>query len=315
MLAAGCQCLQQELFGLYPLNDKIVHTLKQKTMKNIWIFLLPLALLAGCKGGSTPEVENLKSENERLRAESMTKDSTLNSVFASYNEIEGNLALIKEKEKLIRKAGSGDLSDDSRQRITEDLTLIAELMEKNKQTIASLKKKLKSSDAKIAEFEKTIETLTKTIEEKDAEILALTNQLASMDAELKTLTGQIKVISGDLASKDQTISKQDLELNKAYYVVGTEKELRANGIITREGGFVGIGKSRTLSKDFNAQYFNEIDIRKVKSIPVNAKSAKIITVHPTNSYNLVGDKSVERIEIIDHNGFWRTSKHLVIVVK
>jgi uncharacterized coiled-coil protein SlyX len=284
-------------------------------MKKLIFLMLPLAILAGCNKGTDTEVENLKLENERLRTESVTKDSTLNSFFSSYNEIEENLALIKEKERLIRKAGAGDISTDAKNRITEDLTLIAELMEKNKQTIASLRKRMKDSEVRISEFEKTIEFLTKTIEDKDAEIIALSNQLAEKNTELKELAGQIQSISTDLASKSETISKQDAELNKAYYVIGTERELQANGILTKEGGFVGIGKTRSLSKDFNAQYFTEIDIRKVTTIPVNAKTARIITIHPSSSYNLIGDKSVERIEIVDYTNFWRSSKHLVIVVK
>jgi uncharacterized protein (DUF3084 family) len=284
-------------------------------MKKLIFLILPLAILAGCNKGTDTEVENLKLENERLRSESMVKDSTLNSFFSSYNEIEENLALIKEKERLIRKAGAGDISADAKNRITEDLTLIAELMEKNKQTIASLRKRIKDSDVRMSEFEKTIDFLTKTIEDKDAEIIALTNQLAEKNAELRELAGQIQSISTDLATKSETISKQDAELNKAYYVIGTERELRDNGILTKEGGFVGIGKTRALSKDFNAQYFTEIDIRKVTTIPVNAKTARIITNHPSSSYNLIGDKSVERIEIVDFANFWRSTKHLVVVVK
>jgi uncharacterized protein (DUF3084 family) len=284
-------------------------------MKKLIFLILPLAILAGCNKGTDTEVENLKLENERLRSESMVKDSTLNSFFSSYNEIEENLALIKEKERLIRKAGAGDISADAKNRITEDLTLIAELMEKNKQTIASLCKRIKDSDVRMSEFEKTIDFLTKTIEDKDAEIIALTNQLAEKNAELRELAGQIQSISTDLATKSETISKQDAELNKAYYVIGTERELRDNGILTKEGGFVGIGKTRALSKDFNAQYFTEIDIRKVTTIPVNAKTARIITNHPSSSYNLIGDKSVERIEIVDFANFWRSTKHLVVVVK
>lgn len=287
-----------------------------KAMKKLMFVLLAVAVLAGCKGKkSDEEVNPLQVENDRLRAEYVAKDSTLNALFASYNEIEENLALIKEKENLIRKAGTGDLSMDAKTRIATDLKLIAELMEKNKQTIASLRKRVKDSDLKLSELDKTIAMLTKTIEDKDAEILALSNQLAEKNAELKTLAGQIKSISSDLESKSQTLSQREAELNRAWYVIGTERELRDKGIITREGGFVGIGRTRTLSRDFGAQHFTEIDIRKVTSIPVNQKSARIVTVHPTNSFNLVGDQNVDRLEIVDAASFWRTSKHLVIVVK
>ncbi len=288
---------------------------KPDAMKKLWFFLLPLTLLIACNRATNTEIENLQSENERLRTESMTKDSTLNALFSSYNEIEENLALIKEKEKLIRKEGTGDLTMDAKQRIKEDLTLIAELMEKNKQTIASLRRRVKNADLKIAEFEKTVDVLVKTIEDKDAEIVTLTNQLAAKDVEIQNLAGHIQSITSDLASREEVISQQDIELNKAYYVIGTERELRDHGIITREGGFVGLGKTKALSKDFNAQYFTEIDIRKVKSIPINAKTAKLITVHPSNSYNLIGEKAIEKIEIIDHTNFWRSSKYLVIMVK
>ena len=279
------------------------------------IFLLPAVILFGCNKGTNTEVEDLMSENERLRNDAMAKDSTLNSLFASYNEIEENLALIREREQMIRKADAGDLSVDAKKRITEDLTLIAELMEKNKQTIASLRKRVKDSDVKLSELEKTIDLLTKTIEEKDAEIVALSNKLAEKDEELKNLAGHIEAISSDLALTSEKLSLKDSELHKAYYVIGTERELRDNGIITREGGFVGIGKTRSLSKDFNDKYFNEIDIRTVSSIPINARSATLITVHPSNSYNLIGDKTVDRLEIVDYNSFWRSSRHLVIVVR
>lgn len=284
-------------------------------MKNL-ILLLPLAfLIFSCDQGPDPEIENLRAENERLRTESIVKDSTLNSFLASYNEIEQNLAIIREREKLIRKEGTGDVSPDARKRITEDLTVIAELMEKNRQTISNLRSQLRSSDIKIAEFEKAVETLTKTIEEKDAEIVALSNQLAAMDVEIMRLSGEIKSISSDLSLREERIAKQDAELHKGYYVIGTRNELQDNGIITREGGFVGIGRTKTLSKDFNVKYFNEIDIRELKTIPINSRSAEIITSHPTNSYNLIGDRNIERLEITDHESFWRTSRHLVIVVR
>jgi len=287
-----------------------------KTMKKLMFMLLAVGILVGCKGKKTDEQDNpLQLENDRLRSEYMAKDSTLNALFASYNEIEENLAMIKEKENLIRKAGTGDLSLDAKQRIATDLQLIAELMEKNKQTIASLRKRVKDSDLKLSELDKTIATLTKTIEDKDAEILTLSNQLADKNVELKTLAGQIKSISSDLESKAQALSQKEDELNKAWYVIGTEKELREKGVITRDGGFVGIGRTRTLSRDFSAQHFTEMDMRKVKSIPINQRSARIVTIHPTNSYNLVGDQSVDRLEIVDVASFWRTSKHLVIVVK
>jgi len=287
-----------------------------KIVKSLLLLTIAVVFLAGCKDKATDEeAGRLEMENERLRAEYMAKDSTLNALFASYNEIEENLALIREKENLIRSAGTGDLSADAKHRIAQDLTLIAELMEKNKQTIASLRRQLRNSEVRLSEFEKTVDLLTQTIEQKDAEIIKLSNQLAEKNTELTKLATQIQNISSDLADKSERLSQQDADLHKAWYVIGTERELRDNGIITRDGGFVGIGRTRLLSSEFNARYFNEIDIRNVRTIPINQRSARLVTVHPGTSYNLIGDRNVESLEITDYNSFWRSSKHLVIIVR
>jgi uncharacterized protein (DUF3084 family) len=287
-----------------------------RIVKKMLLLSLAIVFLASCKDDSVQEqADMLQLENDRLRTEYMAKDSTLNALFASYNEIEENLAVIRERESLIRGAGTGDLSTDAKNKIAEDLTMIAELMEKNRQTIASLRRQLRSSDVKLQEFEKTVELLTNTIEEKDAEIIQLSNQLAEKNVELTKLANQIQSISSDLASKSEKLSQQDADLHKAWYVIGTERELREKGIITREGGFVGIGRTRSLAEDFNIKHFKEVDIRTLKNIPINQRAANIVTVHPSNSYNLIGERNIESLEIIDYNSFWHASRHLVIVVK
>ncbi len=287
-----------------------------KTVKKVLLFFVAVLVLAACKDQEAIEqAERLELENERLRSEFMAKDSTLNALFASYNEIEENLAVIRERENLIRAAGTGDLSDDAKNRIAQDLTMIAELMEQNRQTIASLRRQLRNSNVRIQEFENTIELLTQTIEKKDAEIIELSNQLAEKNAELSTLAGKIKDISSDLAETKEELARKDSDLHTAWYVIGTERELRSKGIVTREGGFVGIGRTRQLDSDFNAKHFSEIDIREVKNIPINQRSARLVTTHPTESYNLIGDRNIESLEILNYKDFWMTSKHLVIIVR
>jgi len=49
---------------------------------------------------------------------------------------------------------------------------------------------------------------------------------------------------------------------------------------------------------------------------LNVKKVKIITSHPSESYQLVeADGKVEKIVIKDTKAFWATSKYLVIVVE
>ena len=55
------------------------------------------------------------------------------------------------------------------------------------------------------------------------------------------------VLKDTIAKKDDKISTQTYEMNKAFYVCGTYKELKAKGLLTKEGGFIGLGKTESLT--------------------------------------------------------------------
>jgi len=104
------------------------------------------------------------------------------------------------------------------------------------------------------------------------------------------------------------------EMNKSYYSYGSTDELMANGVIVKEGGFIGIGKKATLKDNFNEEYFTEIDRTVTSSIDVTGKKIKFITDHPSSSYEIVSTGEQHKINIKDPQSFWKVSKYLVIVV-
>ena len=114
--------------------------------------------------------------------------------------------------------------------------------------------------------------------------------------------------------KDEKISTQTVELNKAFYICGTFKELKAKGLLTKEGGFIGLGKTESLTGNFPDNSFIRIDITKTKSIFVNSKGAKLISEHPAGSYEFIRnkDKKIESLEIKDPTLFWKVSKYAVV---
>ena len=66
-------------------------------------------------------------------------------------------------------------------------------------------------------------------------------------------------------AKEKVITQKVDELNTAYYTLGTEKELIANKVMTKSGGFIGIGRNKKVQQDFNREYFKKIDITKTTS--------------------------------------------------
>jgi septal ring factor EnvC (AmiA/AmiB activator) len=260
--------------------------------------------------GSSPELDSLKAENERLKAEAMTKDQSIDEFLQSLNEIEENLNAIKEREKIVRITSTSMENQNTKQeQIAADINMIGQLLLENKNKIASLNKKLKAAGIKSAELEKIIEGLNKKLDEKDNEIAALKEELTIANAALEKLFVEYNQRLEELDDKTG-------KLNTAYYVIGTKKELLEKGVITKEGGFVGIGKTNKLKSDFNKEYFTKIDVTTTSSIPLLTKKATVITTHPSGSYKIEGSKDkAEKLVISNSDEFWSASKYLVIIVE
>ncbi len=281
-----------------------------------WLVALSLLLVFGW-GCKQKELDALKGENSKLAAETMQKDSTITLLFQAFNEIEENLELIKAKESVIsgQTKGNPELNTDIRDRINDDIQAINDLMDKNKRTIANMRKKLKDANLKIEEFERVVERLNKKVEEKDVEIVNLKDQLVKMNFRVDELNARIDTINQESRKKSEVIESKTAQLNTAYYVYGTKKELMEKGIIAKSGGVLGIGSNKKVSDDIDRSYLTKVDITKLTEIPLNVKGATIKTNHPSSSYTLQKEgKVITKLIITDYARFWESSKLLVILV-
>ena len=262
----------------------------------------------GSEKEANPLADSLASVNGELNGQLSEKEVALQEFVNSFNEIQENLNAIKEKEKIVTASSqSGDVKSKE-ETIKEDIQAIYDLMAKNKNRIGSLSKKLKNANSKIAGLEQMIATLQAQIDAKDGEISDLKAQLESKNIELSNIVMNLENVEAESSAKTE-------KLNTVYYAFGTSKELKEKNVITKEGGFIGMGKSTKLKDDFNKEYFTKIDASQTNSINIGSKKAKIITSHPTSSYKLVGEKTVEKIEILNAEDFWSNSKYLVIITE
>ncbi|MBL7911284.1 MAG: hypothetical protein JNJ41_09550 [Bacteroidia bacterium] len=256
---------------------------------------------------ANPLADSLQSVNGDLNGKLSEKEAAMQEFISSFNEIQENLNAIKEKEKIVSSASSqGDVKSKEDQ-IKEDIQAIYDLMSKNKNRISSLSKKLKNSNLRLEGLEKMIENLQNSINLKDNEIADLKTKMEGLNIELSNLTTNYQEVEAEVAVKTE-------EINTAYYAIGTSKELKEKNVISKEGGFIGIGKTTKVKSDFNKEYFTKVNIEQTASINIGAKKMKIITTHPSGSYKVVGEKPVEKIEIINAKEFWSASKYLVIII-
>ncbi|MFO0356170.1 MAG: hypothetical protein ACK50A_04385 [Sphingobacteriaceae bacterium] len=287
-------------------------------MKKIGLLIVAVLLvssslfMSSCGNDEEKEVnplaDSLKEVNNGLSGKLNEKELALQEFISTFNEIQDNLNAIKEKEKIVTKTTVGGDVKNKEDQIKEDIQAIYDLMGKNKSRINSLTKKLKDSKLKMEGMQQMIENLQNSLNMKDEEIAELKNKIESLNIELSTLNTDYKDIQGENELKTQVIKT-------AYYAFGTSKELKEKNIVTKEGGFIGIGKSNKLKDDFNKEYFTKVNIDETTTINIGAKKAKIITSHPSGSYKLIGEKKVERIEITNPEEFWSVSKYLVIIIE
>ena len=262
----------------------------------------------GSTDGQSEEMARLKSEMREMEAQLQEKDSVLNETIMLFNEIEQNLAMINLKEDEIRfRSHDVELEEDGKQWILQEIQNINYLREANGKKVEELNKALKNKNLQIEEFQNMITHLMDKIQVQEEEIEMLRVELADLDREYVELLE---------AYQEQTeITAETLiELNKAYYAYGSSQELEENGVIVKEGGFIGIGKRTELSEDFNEDYFTPIDITQTKSVQITGEKIKFITDHPSASFELVSNGNNHTIKINDEKSFWKVSKYLVVVV-
>jgi hypothetical protein len=255
-----------------------------------------------------PLADSLKNVNNELAGKINEKEAALQEFVASFNEIQENLNVIKEKEKIVSNVTSKSDVRNKQSQIREDIQAIYDLMEKNKNRITSLSAKLKNSNLKISGMQKMIENLQLSLNLKDEEINELRTRIEGLNVELSNLGSNYRAIEKENAAKTEA-------LNTAYYAIGTSKELKEKNVIAKEGGIIGLGKSTKVTPDFNREYFTKVNITQTNAISLGAKKVKLLTTHPKSSYKLIGEKPVEKLEIINPTEFWSSSKYLVIMIE
>jgi peptidoglycan hydrolase CwlO-like protein len=301
-------------------------------MKKLFLLMLiPAMLMTVSCNNMKEENARLKAKNDSLLALGFQKDTTVMEFVRAFNDIQSNLDSIKLKENIISQNTNGgtEVQTNAREQITGDINAIYLMLQKNRDMVASLRAKLKKSESglaganiKIAELEKMIDNLTMSIETKDAEISQLKDQLGKLNIKVQDLGNQVtnlntnvENLSAENKAKQQAIEEKTAALNTAYYVVGTTKELKEKKIIDKSGGFIGIGRSKTVTEDFDKTYFTKADITSLNEISIFKKKAVLLTNHPAGSYKFEGadKKSVDKLVILDYTEFWSRSKYLVII--
>ncbi len=263
------------------------------------------------------EVAQLTKEKDSLVSAAYTKDQTITDFLSSFSEIQNNLSEITKKENAIAEntGNNPESIKTSKEIIKSQIADIKTLMDESKTKMDQLSAKLKRSNVKLGKFEKMVAQLNEQVATKDKEIASLNEQVATLNTNVTTLTTSVTDLTAKNDVNTKTIEEQTTKLHTAYVAVGPYKQLSEQKVVAKHGGVLGMGKTEKLEPNINQQAFNTIDITKTSAIPVNAKDAKLVTSHPSDSYKLekTSDEKVSELVITDPDKFWSESKYLVVL--
>lgn len=293
-------------------------------MKKILLLLVAVCTLSFAMSCSTKKEKEQESKDpnaetiDSLRQALTQSQNESNDLIETLSQIQDGFDQINEAEGRVSVENKqGERAN--KQAIIENMEFIQRTMKLNRELISNLQQQLRNanqSDKRTkAKLEEMVNNYNKQLEDKQKQIDELRAQLAERDIKIAEQGEQINALNtsvNDLSQKNEekarTVAAQDKELNTAYYVFGTKKELREQRIL-KSGDVLK-------SNDFNKDYFTRIDLRVTKQIRLYSKSAKLMTNHPAGSYTLEKDAQNQYVLRINNpQEFWSVSKYLVIIVK
>ena len=288
------------------------------------VTVLSLAMIAMAFASCNTHQEELDAaikKNDSLSLILQNKDSELDSLFATLNEIEENLAAVNSRYNSVQELRRANIEGQPnvKSQITAQIKDIENLMAANKQKIASLQAKINTDTKEGTRLQELVSRQEERIAAQESQIAQLLTELENNKVLIKKLNQDVSDLTASNEQKEQYIKQQTAEANRAYYVVGSYDELNEAGIVSKAGGFIGIGRRQGTNSEMPLDRFTQIDRTKVTTIPINMKKALVVSKHPENSYELVMDendtKMVSYLRILNPAKFWEQTRFLVISTK
>ena len=279
-----------------------------------------VAALASCNNHQA-ELDAAIKTNDSLSTIIQNKDSELDSLFSTLNQIEENLAAVNSRYNAVQELRRANIEGQPsvKNQISAQIKDIENLMAANKQKIASLQAKLNNDSKESTRLQELVSRQEERIAQQESQIAQLLTELENNKVLINKLNQDVTELTASNAQKDQYIKQQTTEANRAYYVVGTYDDLNEAGIVSKAGGFIGIGRRQGTNSEMPLDRFTQIDRTKVTTIPINMRKAIVVSKHPENSYELVMDendnKQVSYLRILNPAKFWELTRFLVISTK
>lgn len=283
-------------------------------MKKLTILsVLALALAFTSCDFETQAFKDMRYQRDSIQYLQQTQLDELLGYMDIVQSVDSSFEAIRESQNLLSMVPvDGEGSQSVKQRVEENISMISNLLADNNARIAELEEKINESDLKNTKLQKTINRLKRDLKAKNEEITKLYKDLEAKNFKIDSLLVENQMVgqrAAELTALSETqqaqLQAQDQALHTAYFFMGTRKELKANDINVKDR-----------DSGYRTSLFTPIDVRTFDRLETGSKSAKILTKHPENSYELVRDENkIYTLVIKNPENFWNASKYLIIQIK
>lgn len=272
-----------------------------------------MALLASCGKNSKPYKE-LKSQYDSIALVNQNYENDLRETDSLVAAVLTNFQEISMVEGMINvNPMSGDVKKSDKERIRDNMQLISDKLQASTDALSRLEEKMAASGKENSRLRQTISALGKQLEDQKKRVTELTAELerrdiaiGSLDAMVNDLTSDKNKLQEATAKQAAALAAQDRALNSVSYCIGTSSDLKDMNLLSG-------GKVNTANANMN--YFTTTDRRELNQIPTMSKRAKLLTLHPSDSYELIkGADKMITLNIKNPETFWSNSKILIIQV-
>jgi hypothetical protein len=283
-------------------------------MKKLTILsVLALALAFTSCDFETQAFKDMRYQRDSIQYLQQTQLDELLGYMDIVQSVDSSFEAIRESQNLLSMVPvDGEGSQSVKQRVEENISMISNLLADNNARIAELEEKFNESDLKNTKLQKTINRLKRDLKAKNEEISKLYKDLEAKNFKIDSLLVENQMVGQRAAeltalseAQQAQLQAQDQALHTAYFFMGTRKELKANDINVKDR-----------DSGYRTSLFTPIDVRTFDRLETGSKSAKILTKHPENSYELVRDENkIYTLVIKNPENFWNASKYLIIQIK
>ena len=291
--------------------------------------------LGGC--GWKKEIEQLKTDNQKLSQEKQQLEGQLTSagvesteMQVTLDEVATSLEELRAKELQIVRSSievvqEGKPRSTRRDELKTEIDAIRKAIKTNLEKLARLEQekkdalaKAKASGQKVVELEGQVTSMERVIGEMRKNLEEKETMIVELETKVLGLTQTVEEQTATIAEKETVIEGQTKVINTAHVAIAGQKQLEAKGVIEKKGAFLGMRGSWVQTGKFDPEIFREIDITQEVAFAIEAplKKVQVISAHPKGSYELfAADEQNTTLKIVDSAAFWSGEKFLVVKYK